>query len=62
MEGQLLSMRAHSERIGMPSPPARLIVTGGASANQAIVATIADVFGCDVFAAAGTGQSYIGPL
>ncbi|GAQ82467.1 xylulose kinase [Klebsormidium nitens] len=60
VEGQLLSMRAHSERIGMPSPPTRVIVTGGASANQAIVATTADVFGCDVFAAAGTDSASLG--
>ncbi|XP_062159293.1 xylulose kinase 2 [Alnus glutinosa] len=49
IEGQLLSMRAHAERFGMPSPPKRIIATGGASANQSILSTIASIFGCDVY-------------
>ncbi|XP_057470244.1 LOW QUALITY PROTEIN: xylulose kinase 2-like [Actinidia eriantha] len=49
VEGQLLSMRGHAERFGMPSPPKRIIATGGASANQAILNTIAAIFGCDVY-------------
>ncbi|KAJ6709653.1 SUGAR KINASE [Salix koriyanagi] len=36
IEGQFLSMRAHSERFGMPSPPRRIIAAGGASADQSI--------------------------
>jgi len=42
-------MRAHSERFGMPSPPERIIATGGASANQTILNSIASIFGCDVY-------------
>ncbi|XP_059453586.1 xylulose kinase 2 [Corylus avellana] len=49
IEGQLLSMRAHAERFGMPSPPKRIIATGGASANQSILSAIASIFGCDVY-------------
>ncbi|XP_057972899.1 xylulose kinase 2 [Malania oleifera] len=49
IEGQLLSMRAHAERFGMPSPPKRIIATGGASANQSILSSIASIFGCDVY-------------
>eukprot|EP01018_Ginkgo_biloba_P002106 Gb_06092 [translate_table: standard] len=49
VEGQLLSMRAHTQRIGMPSPPERLIATGGASANQHILSLIASIFGCSVY-------------
>lgn len=49
VEGQLLSMRAHSERFGMPSPPKRLIATGGASANTNILTAVASVFGCNVY-------------
>ncbi|OVA04189.1 Carbohydrate kinase [Macleaya cordata] len=49
IEGQFLSMRAHSERFGMPSPPKRIIATGGASANQSILKSIATIFGCDVY-------------
>ncbi|PON68314.1 Ribulokinase [Parasponia andersonii] len=48
IEGQFLSMRAHAERFGMPSPPKRIIATGGASANQSILTSIASIFGCDV--------------
>ncbi|XP_010266792.1 PREDICTED: xylulose kinase-like isoform X2 [Nelumbo nucifera] len=49
IEGQFLSMRAHSERFGMPSPPRRIIATGGASANESILKSIASIFGCDVY-------------
>ncbi|OMP06368.1 hypothetical protein CCACVL1_01605 [Corchorus capsularis] len=49
IEGQFLSMRAHAERFGMPSPPKRIIATGGASANQSILNAIAAIFGCDVY-------------
>ncbi|QCE16013.1 xylulose kinase 2 [Vigna unguiculata] len=49
IEGQFLSMRAHAERFGMPSPPRRIIATGGASANKCILSSIASIFGCDVY-------------
>ncbi|GAV58511.1 FGGY_N domain-containing protein/FGGY_C domain-containing protein [Cephalotus follicularis] len=49
IEGQFLSMRAHAERFGMPSPPTRIIATGGASANQNILCSIASIFGCDIY-------------
>ncbi|XP_030537915.2 xylulose kinase 2 [Rhodamnia argentea] len=49
IEGQFLSMRAHAERFGMPAPPNRIIATGGASANQRILSSIASIFGCDVY-------------
>ncbi|KAI5066194.1 hypothetical protein GOP47_0018818 [Adiantum capillus-veneris] len=48
-EGQFLSMRAHCERIGMPSPPERVIVTGGGSANKQFLRMIAEIFGCNVY-------------
>ncbi|CAL5383919.1 unnamed protein product [Camellia sinensis] len=48
IEGQLLSLRGHAERFGMPSPPKRIIATGGASANQSILNTVAAIFGCNV--------------
>ncbi|XP_059636278.1 xylulose kinase 2-like isoform X1 [Cornus florida] len=48
IEGQFLSMRAHAERCGMPSPK-RIIATGGASANLSILNSIASIFGCDVY-------------
>uniref|UniRef100_M1A1K2 Xylulose kinase n=1 Tax=Solanum tuberosum TaxID=4113 RepID=M1A1K2_SOLTU len=49
IEGQLLSMRAHTERLGMPSPPKKIIATGGASANDHILTIIASIFGCNVY-------------
>uniref|UniRef100_A0A0R0JI06 Xylulose kinase n=2 Tax=Glycine subgen. Soja TaxID=1462606 RepID=A0A0R0JI06_SOYBN len=49
IEGQLLSMWAHAERFGMPSPPKKIIATGGASANHCILSAIASIFGCDVY-------------
>nr|CAD1828235.1 unnamed protein product [Ananas comosus var. bracteatus] len=41
IEGQFLSMRGHAERFGMPTPPKRIIATGGASSNQSILKSMA---------------------
>ncbi|CAA6653497.1 unnamed protein product [Spirodela intermedia] len=49
VEGQLLSIRAHSERFGLPVPPRRIVATGGASANRSILRVMAAVFGCAVY-------------
>eukprot|EP00850_Spirogloea_muscicola_P021602 SM000255S08781 [mRNA] locus=s255:69247:73399:- [translate_table: standard] len=49
LEGQILSMRMHAERVGLPSPPERVIATGGGSANLALLKVIASVFGCPVY-------------
>ncbi|XP_037478381.1 uncharacterized protein LOC119355646 isoform X2 [Triticum dicoccoides] len=49
IEGQFMSMRGHAERCGLPIPPNRIIATGGASSNQAILKTMASVFGCPVY-------------
>ncbi|KAJ3696159.1 hypothetical protein LUZ60_001536 [Juncus effusus] len=49
IEGQLLSMRGHSERFGMPNPPKRIIATGGASANSSILKSVSQIFGCSVY-------------
>ncbi|XP_051139330.1 xylulose kinase 2-like isoform X2 [Andrographis paniculata] len=49
IEGQLLSMRAHAARLGLPSPPRRIVATGGASANECILSLMASIFGCDVY-------------
>lgn len=60
IEGQFLSMRAHAERFGMPSPPKRIIATGGASANQSILSSIASIFGCDVYTVQRTDSASLG--
>lgn len=49
IEGQFLSMRGHAERFGMPTPPNRIIATGGASSNASILSSIASIFGCPVY-------------
>ncbi|XP_020256309.1 LOW QUALITY PROTEIN: xylulose kinase [Asparagus officinalis] len=49
IEGQFLSMRGHAERFGMPTPPKRIIATGGASSNDSILNSIASIFGCPVY-------------
>ncbi|XAR48460.1 Xylulokinase [Bertholletia excelsa] len=49
VEGQLLSMRGHAERFGLPSPPKKIIATGGASANQSILDAVAAIFGANVY-------------
>ncbi|CAL9088541.1 unnamed protein product [Musa textilis] len=49
IEGQFLSMRGHAERFGMPTPPNRIIATGGASKNESILKSIASIFGCPVY-------------
>ncbi|KAJ0025629.1 hypothetical protein Pint_08569 [Pistacia integerrima] len=60
IEGQLLSMRAHAERFGMPSPPKRIIATGGASANKSILTCISSIFGCDVYTVQRTDSASLG--
>ncbi|KAJ6422181.1 hypothetical protein OIU84_027180 [Salix udensis] len=60
IEGQFLSMRAHSERFGMPSPPKRIIATGGASANASILNSLASIFGCDVYTVQQTDSASLG--
>ena len=59
IEGQFLSMRAHAERFGMPSPPKRIIATGGASANHSILSSIASIFGCDVYTVQRPGKQIL---
>lgn len=49
-------MRGHAERFGMPSPPKRIIATGGASANHSILHSIASIFGCDVYTVQRPGK------
>lgn len=49
-------MRAHAERFGLPSPPKRIIATGGASANDSILKEVASVFGCNVYKIQSSGK------
>lgn len=47
VEGQFLSMLLHGANIGIK--PVRILATGGASKNEAIIRIMADVFGVPVF-------------
>ncbi|XP_073154495.1 xylulose kinase 2 [Henckelia pumila] len=60
VEGQLLSMRAHAERFGLPSPPNRIIATGGASANKCILALISSIFGCNIYTIQSSDSASMG--
>ncbi|PIN10082.1 Sugar (pentulose and hexulose) kinase [Handroanthus impetiginosus] len=60
VEGQFLSMRAHAERFGMPSPPKRIIATGGASANNSILSSVASIFGCNVYTIQSSDSASMG--
>ncbi|GER30018.1 xylulose kinase, partial [Striga asiatica] len=55
IEGQFLSMRAHAERFGMPSPK-RIIATGGASSNNSILGSVASIFGSNVYKVQSAGN------
>jgi xylulokinase len=59
VEGQFLSMRAHTERIGMPCPPERILVTGGGSTNPHLLTLMASIFGCPVYTAQRPGRSQL---
>ncbi|GKV19973.1 hypothetical protein SLEP1_g30162 [Rubroshorea leprosula] len=59
IEGQFLTMRAYSEKFGMPSPKG-IIATGGASANQNILHSIASIFGCNVFTVQQSDSASLG--
>jgi xylulokinase len=59
VEGQFLSMRIHGESVGITAPK-RLIATGGASGNAAILQVLADVFGAPVYIAAQTDSASLG--
>ncbi|KAK8552085.1 hypothetical protein V6N13_120512 [Hibiscus sabdariffa] len=60
IEGQFLSMRAHAERFGMPSPPKRIIATGGASANESILSSVASIFGSDIYTVQRSDSASLG--
>ncbi|KAL5847130.1 hypothetical protein ACOSQ3_010654 [Xanthoceras sorbifolium] len=60
IEGQFLSMRGHAERFGLPSPPKRIIATGGASANQSILSSVAAIFGSDVYTVQKSDSASLG--
>ena len=59
LEGQFMSMRAHGESVGIAGAK-RLIATGGASGNAAILQVLADVFGAPVYVSSQTDSASLG--
>ena len=58
VEGQFLSMRLHGCNIGIK--PTRILATGGASANPAIIKIMSDVFGVPVYTGAIPNSAALG--
>ncbi|MCE9613984.1 MAG: carbohydrate kinase [Lentisphaerae bacterium] len=58
VENQFLSMRLHAENLGIK--PTRLIATGGASVNTALLRVAADIFGTPVFVAEKSDSASLG--
>ncbi|XP_070546238.1 xylulose kinase-like isoform X2 [Ptychodera flava] len=58
IEGQFMAKRVHAENLGYTiGSDARILATGGASANQAILQVIADVFNTPVYILTSTVNS-----
>lgn len=47
IEGQFLSLKSHARHLGL-SQPKRIVASGGASVNAALLQVLADVFQCEV--------------
>lgn len=58
VEGQMLSMRLHSQWMGLR--PTKIFATGGASANSEIMQIMADVMGCPVYRIETTASAALG--
>lgn len=58
VEGQMLSMRLHTQQLGLA--PTMVIATGGASANPSITQIMADVFGTPVLETSQTDSASLG--
>jgi len=61
VEGQLLAKRLHAEKIGFKiTADTRILVTGGASVNLAILQVVADVFNAKVFTQSAANSAAMG--
>ncbi len=58
VEGQFLSLCLHAGRAGVQ--PRRLLATGGASANRALLRVVADIFCAPVYVAESTDSAALG--
>merc|ERR1711957_293653 len=60
VESQFLSMRVHASKLGLKTPR-RVIATGGASVNTALLQVISSVFNCPVYVhSAGPNTAALG--
>jgi len=59
IESQFLSMRVQAEKIGLATPK-RIIATGGASSNPAILQVASDVFGVPVYTSDSPDSAAVG--
>merc|ERR1712130_636405 len=60
-EGQLLAKRLHAETIGFKlTSDTRILVTGGASVNLAILQVVADVFNANVYTQSAANSAAMG--
>ena len=58
VEGQFLAKRLHANRLGyQAASSSRLLATGGASSNKAILQILSDVFNLEVYALSETSNS-----
>ncbi|KAJ3017458.1 hypothetical protein HKX48_003527 [Thoreauomyces humboldtii] len=61
LESQFMNMRSRAVKVGAPTPFRRVVVTGGASRNDAMCRVLADVFGATVVRSAlGSGSAGLG--
>ncbi|XP_012268457.2 xylulose kinase isoform X2 [Athalia rosae] len=61
IEGQFIARRAHAEDFGFTiGPETRIIATGGASNNKAILQVLADVFNSPVYVSAIANSAMLG--
>jgi xylulokinase len=58
VEGQFLSMRLHSNNIGLI--PKKILATGGASVNKSLLRIMADVFGAPVYTCRQANSASLG--
>ena len=61
IEGQMMAKRIHAERMGFNlTPETRILVTGGASVNTAILQVVADVFNANVYTQSAANSAAMG--
>ena len=60
VEARFLSMKAHAQKMGLPTAPARILATGGGSENAEMMQVLADVFGAEVIVADTSNAAALG--